>query len=160
MVLMNTMNLTAPDANAVYLFYHGSSLPTSIFGTFLSLPNTLTSLSAMSYADMSAMIDGSARGNGQQFGASAFVGDEVTFWNGYNHLANFTAHYESQLLASYMIISPVPRSQWAVTSARGGNAIGDPGVAYAAINFEPIYPAGVLSVPADVTVGFDLLLSQ
>ncbi|KAJ6531140.1 hypothetical protein B0H19DRAFT_1190558 [Mycena capillaripes] len=160
MVLMNTMNLTAPDANLVYLFYEGTSLPKSIFGTFLSIPSTVTSLSPMSYADMATMIDGSARGNGQQFGASAFVGDEATFLQGFNHLVNFTAHYNSQLIASYMIISPVPRSQWVVSKARGGNAIGDPGVAYAAINFEPIYPAGVLAVPANVTMGFDLLLSQ
>ncbi|KAJ7481086.1 FAD-binding domain-containing protein [Mycena galericulata] len=160
MVLMNTMNLTADDANIVYLFYEGASLPTSIFGTFLSIPSTSQTLSATSYANMANMINGSARGNGQQFGASAFVGNETTFLNGFNSLVNFTAHYESQLEASYMIISPVPRSQWAVTQARGGNAIGDPGVAYAAINFEPIYPAGVLAVPADVTAGFDLLLSQ
>lgn len=144
---MNTMDLTADDANVVYLFYEGTSLPTSIFGTFLSIPSTSQTLAPMSYAQMATMIDGSARGNGQQFGASAFVGDEATFLQGFNSLVNFTAQYESQLLASYMIISPVPRSQWAASAARGGNAIGDPGVAYAAMNFEPIYPAGVLAVP-------------
>ena len=79
---------------------------------------------------MGTMITGSARGNGQQFGASAFVGDEVIFLQGLNSLANCTAHYGAQLAALYMIVLSVPRSQWAVSAARGGNAIGDPRVAY------------------------------
>ncbi|KAJ6622881.1 FAD-binding domain-containing protein [Mycena sp. CBHHK59/15] len=160
MVLMNTMDLTSADANIVYMYYQGTELPESIFGTFLSIPNTLQSFSNVSYYEMGTQIAGNARGNGQQFGASAFVGDEETFLDGFNHLVNFTANFKDQLDSSYMIISPVPRSQWAVTKERGGNAIGDPGVAYAAMNFEPIYPAGVTAIPADVSAGFDLLLSQ
>ncbi|KAJ7685680.1 FAD-binding domain-containing protein [Mycena polygramma] len=160
MVLMSTMDLTATDAHIVYVFYQGASLPTSIYGTFLSIPNTTATLSSMSYADMATMIPGNARGNGQQFGAASYIGDEATFLTGFNHFVNFTAHYKSLFEASYLIISPVPRSQWAVSTARGGNAIGDPGVAYASMNFEPIYLPGILAVPANVTAGFDLLLSQ
>ncbi|KAJ7463627.1 FAD-binding domain-containing protein [Mycena latifolia] len=160
-VLMNTINLTALDANVIYLFYKGASLPQSIFGDFLSIPSTSQSLSALSYFDISNLISGNARGNGQQFGASAWVGDKKTFLSGYNHLINFTRTFETELLASYMIISPIPRSQWtAAPEARGPNAIGDPGVAYAAINFNLIYPAGVTTIPTDVNAGFQLLLSQ
>ncbi|KAJ7463568.1 FAD-binding domain-containing protein [Mycena latifolia] len=160
-VIMNTVNLTALDANVVYLFYKGAHLPKSIFGDFLSIPRTSQSLSALSSFDMSNLISGNARGNGQQFGASAWVGDKKTFLSGYNHLINFTRTFEPELLASYMVISPIPRSQWtAVPKARGPNAIGDPGVAYAAINFYLIYPAGVTKIPKNVDAGFQLLLSQ
>ncbi|KAJ7652381.1 FAD-binding domain-containing protein, partial [Mycena polygramma] len=158
-VLLNTVNLTAVDANTIYLFYQGASLPSSVFGDFLSIPSTSTSLSALSYYDMSNLIAGSARGNGQQFGATSWVRDETTFLNGYNHLINFTQSFEADLLASFLIISPIPRSQWAA-SRSGPNAIGDPGVAYAAINYNLIYPTSLTAVPADVNAGFQHLLSQ
>ncbi|KAJ7159198.1 FAD-binding domain-containing protein [Mycena crocata] len=159
-VLMNTQNLTAPDANIIYLFYKGANLPSSIFGHFLSIPSTSQSLSPLSYYEISNLIPGDARGNGNQFGASSWVGNEATFLTGYNHLINFTRTFEAELLASYMIISPIPRSQWTAYKARGANAIGDPGVAYAAINFNLIYPAGVTTIPKRVNDGFKLLLSQ
>ncbi|KAJ7706613.1 FAD-binding domain-containing protein [Mycena metata] len=159
-VILNTVNLTAVDANTVYLFYNGASLPPGIFGDFLSIPNTSQTLSPLSYYDISNLISGSARGNGQQFGASSWVGDEGTFLAGYNHLVNFTQTFPADLIASYLIISPIPQSQWAATAARGPNAIGDPGVAYATINFNLIYPAGVTVRPQDVDDGFKLLLSQ
>ncbi|KAJ6492159.1 FAD-binding domain-containing protein [Mycena sanguinolenta] len=158
-VLMNTIDLTAADANVIYLFYNGTSLPTAIFGDFLSIPSTSTSLSPLSYYDISNLISGSARGNGQQFGASSWVGDEATFLHGYNQLSAFTQAFETELLASYMIISPIPRSQWAATQS-GPNAIGDPGVAYAAINFNLIYPPGVTTIPNDVNAGFQSFLSS
>ncbi|KAF7335779.1 FAD-binding protein [Mycena venus] len=159
-VILNTMNLTAVDANTVYLFYKGANLPTNIFGSFLSIPSTSTSLSLLSYYDISNLIAGSSRGNGQQFGASSWIGDEGTFLKGYNHLINFTRAFETELLTSDMIISPIPLSQWTARSSRGVNAIGDPGVPYAAINFHLIYPAGVTTIPTDVDAGFKLLLSQ
>ncbi|KAJ7136833.1 FAD-binding domain-containing protein [Mycena epipterygia] len=159
-VLMNTINLAAADANIIYLFYKGTSLPTTIFGDFLSIPSTSQSLSPLSYFDIEALIDGSARGNGQQFGASSWVGDEATFLNGYNHLINFTTTFETQLSAAYMIISPIPRSQWTAAGATTPNAIGNPGVAYATINFNLIYPSGVTIKPPNVNAGFKFLLSQ
>lgn len=155
------MDLEATDANIIYAFYNGPSLPSSIFGDFLAIPYTSASLAPLSYYDISNLIaPGSARGFGQQFGASSFVGDETLFLDGYRHLINFTTTFMPDLLASYLIISPVPRSQFAASQARGGNAIGDPGVAYAAMNFEPIYPAGVTAIPGPVKDGFKLLLEQ
>ncbi|KAJ7463581.1 FAD-binding domain-containing protein [Mycena latifolia] len=160
-VIMNAMNLIALDTHVVYLFYKGAHLPKSIFGDFLSIPSTSQSLSALSYFDMSNLIPGNARGNGQQFGASAWVGDRKTFLSGYNHFIKFTRTFESERLTSHMIISPIPRSQWtAAPKARGANAIGDPGVSYATINFYLIYPAGVTMRPKNVNAGFQLLLSQ
>ncbi|KAJ7193115.1 FAD-binding domain-containing protein [Mycena pura] len=159
-VLLNTVNLTAPDANVVYLFYNGASLPTSIFGEFLSIPSTSQTLSPLSYYDISFLRPGNGRGNGNQFGATAWVGAEASFLNGYNHLVNFTQTFESKLLMSTLSISPIPRSQWTATRS-GPNAIGgDPGVNYAAINYHLVYPTGVTTRPADVDAGFRFLLSQ
>ncbi|KAJ7136835.1 FAD-binding domain-containing protein [Mycena epipterygia] len=159
-VLLNTINLTAVDANIIYLFYKGASLPANIFGDFLSIPSTSRSLSPLSYFDIAGLIDGNARGNGQQFGASSWVGDETTFLNGYNHLINFTTTFKAQLSAAYMIISPIPRSQWTAANATSPNAIGNPGVAYAAINFNLIYPTNITTMPPSVNAGFKFLLSQ
>ncbi|KAJ7073927.1 FAD-binding domain-containing protein [Mycena amicta] len=160
MLIANTMDLTSPTANVVYMYYQGSSLPTSIFGTFLSLNATVTSLSAVSYVDMANTIPGNARGNGQNFGAASFIGNEATFWKGFQLLSNFTAQYGDQLDACHLVVSVVPRSQWAASKARGPNAIGDPGVAYAAMNYYAIYPAGVLAPSPAVKAGFETLLSQ
>ncbi|KAJ7645194.1 FAD-binding domain-containing protein [Mycena polygramma] len=158
-VLLNTVNLTATDACTVYLFYHGAALPSDIFGSFLSIPSTSQTLSPLSYYDIEFLIPGSARGNGNQFGAASWEGDESVFLSGYNHLLNFTRTYEQELLGSILIISPIPRSQWAAAKS-GPNAIGDPGVAYAAINFNLIYPTGVTVRPPNVQPGFELLLAQ
>jgi len=158
-VLLNTLNLTAVDANIIYLFYNGPSLPESIFGDFLSIPSTSQSLSPLSYFEISNLIAGNTRGNGEQFGASSWVGDEATFLNGYSHLINFTRTFEADLIESVLIISPIPRSQWKASKS-GPNAIGDPGVAYATINFNLIYVPGVTTRPKDVDAGFKLLLSQ
>ncbi|KAJ7659191.1 FAD-binding domain-containing protein [Mycena polygramma] len=161
--IMNTENLSAVDTNTVYVFYQGASLPDDIFGSFLSIPSTSQSLSPLSYHDISFLIPGNERGNGQQFGASSWVGDEATFLAGYNHLVNFTRTFDNQLVSSSLIISPIPQSQWKSGTARGHgatNAIGDPGVSYAAINFYPVYPAGLTTIPKDVNAGFQLLLKQ
>ncbi|KAJ6514314.1 FAD-binding domain-containing protein [Mycena vitilis] len=158
-VLLNTVNLTATDACTVYLFYHGATLPSDIFGSFLSIPSTSQTLSPLSYYDIEFLIPGSERGNGNQFGAAAWEGDESVFLSGYNHLLNFTSTYQQELLGSVLIISPIPRSQWAAAKS-GPNAIGDPGVAYAAINFNLIYPTGLTVRPPNVQPGFELLLAQ
>ncbi|KAJ7852766.1 FAD-binding domain-containing protein [Mycena olivaceomarginata] len=145
-VLIKASNLTPADANVlICLFYKGGSPPTNIFGDFLSLPNTSTSLSPLSCYGISSLISGSGRGNSQQFGASSWTGNEATFLNGYNHFMNFTRTFGTDLLAADLIISPIPRSQcqWTANKSRGLNAIGDPGVAYAAINFNLIYPTGL-----------------
>ncbi|KAJ6468931.1 FAD-binding domain-containing protein [Mycena sanguinolenta] len=152
-------NIPSNVTNTVYMFYNGPSLPHSVFGDFLSIPNTSASLSPLSYFDISNLIPGNARGNGQQFGAASWVGDEATFRSGYSHFLNFTQAFAADLSTSDMIISPIPRSQWNATKT-GANAIGDPGVAYAAINFNLVYNAGVTVQPPGVQAGFELLLEQ
>jgi hypothetical protein len=70
---------------------------------------------------------------------------------------NLTWTFGTDLLAADLIISLIPRSQW---KSRSLNAISDPGVAYAAINFNLIYPTGVTIISKRVNAGFQLLLSQ
>ena len=157
MAIMNT--IPSDVTTTVYMFYNGPSLPHSVFGDFLSIPNTSASLSPLSYFDISNLIPGNARGNGQQFGAASWVGDEATLRSGYSHFLNFTQAFAADLFTSDLIISPIPRSQWNATKT-GANAIGDPGVAYAAINYYLIYNAGVTVQPPGVQAGFELLLEQ
>ncbi|KAJ7151920.1 FAD-binding domain-containing protein [Mycena crocata] len=160
MVVMNTKNLTDVAANIIYLFYKGAELPERIFGDFLAIPPTFQSLSPLSYFDISNMIPGGDRGNGQQFGSSSWVGDEATFWEGYNHLANFTKRFDSDLFASLMVISPVPRSAWTARQSAGPKAFNDPGVAYASMNFNIVHSPGVTTLPKGVDEGFRFLLTQ
>lgn len=157
--MLTTTNLTSADANTAYVFYDGAGLPESIFGDFLSIPSTSQNLAPLSYSDIGDLISGAASGNGAQFGASSWVGDETTFLDGYHHFINFTQAFKSELLAADLIISPVPQSQWAA-SLSGPNAIGNPGVSYAAINFYLAYPTNQTTRPQTVNDGFHLLLSQ
>ncbi|KAJ7055738.1 FAD-binding domain-containing protein [Mycena amicta] len=158
-VIMGTTNLSSTTANTAYLFYEGTELPTSIFGEFLSIPSTTQSFGPLSYYDIQALIAGNARGNGQQFGASSWIGDEGLFLGGYHGFQNFTNHFGSQLIAADLIISPVPRTQWAATRS-GPNAIGpDPGVNYATINFYLVYDAGLTPRPETVNLAFRSFLS-
>ncbi|KAF7335888.1 FAD-binding protein [Mycena sanguinolenta] len=137
--IMNT--IPSDVTTTVYLFYNGLSLPHSIFGEFLSIPNTSVSLSPLSYFDISNLVPGNARGNGQQFGAAS------------------SEAFAADLFTSDLVISPIPRSQWKATKT-GANAIGDPGVAYAAINYHLVHNAGVTVQPPGIQAGFELLLEQ
>lgn len=160
-VIIDSINVNAVDANQIYVFYQGPSLPDSIFGSFLSIPSTASSLSPLSYHEMSNLIPASAGGNGAQFGASSWVGDEDIFLNGLDHQVNFTRTFESELARSLLVISPIPLQQWtAAPESRGLNAIGNPGVSYPAINYELVYPPGVTTRPVNVDAGFKLLISQ
>ncbi|KAJ7202444.1 FAD-binding domain-containing protein [Mycena rebaudengoi] len=159
-VLMNTVDTSAADANIIYLFYKGTSLPPSIFGEFLAIPSTSQTLSPLSYFEISNLIPGNGRGFGQQFGSSSLIGDNAHFQDAYSHLVNFTSSFPGQLAGAYLIISPVPKTQFDVSQARGGNAMGDVNVNYASLNYNLIYPEGVTTIPANVNTGFKLLLSQ
>ncbi|KAJ7635403.1 FAD-binding domain-containing protein [Roridomyces roridus] len=158
-MIINTANLTSPTSNTLFFFYKGDSLPWSIFGEFLCIPSTSQSLSPLSYFDITFLIAGNTRVNGNQFGASAWVGDDAAFLNGFNHLLNFTQNFGTRLVEASMIVSPIPLSQWEA-SLSGPNAIGNPGVSYGAINWDIVYPAGETERPQDIDDGVKLLISQ
>ncbi|KAJ7813946.1 FAD-binding domain-containing protein [Mycena olivaceomarginata] len=158
-ILLLNSDTVSPGAHSAYVFYKGKSLPQSIFGDFLSIPSTSQTLSPLSYYDISFLIPGDTRGNGQQFGATSWVGDEETFLNGYNHFLNFTNTFSAQLASSFFIISPIPSFQW-TASRSGPNVIGSPGVSYAAINFWLVYSPNIKAVPPTVQAGFEFLFKQ
>ncbi|KAJ7812728.1 hypothetical protein B0H14DRAFT_2377419 [Mycena olivaceomarginata] len=111
------------DANVIiYLFYKGGSLPTNIFGNFLSIPNTSTSLSPLTPgATSEACKHQVCYMHVAHSGNKAHKGDEATCLNDYNHFMNFTRTFGTDLLAVDLIILPIPRSQW---KSHGLNTIG------------------------------------
>ncbi|KAF7327194.1 FAD-binding protein [Mycena kentingensis (nom. inval.)] len=162
LLIQDGLSPTGPAANILFLYYNGASLPASVFNTFLSLqPNaTSSSFSAVSYAELVTMTAANERGNGQNFGAASFIGSEATFARGFNQLANFTDAFGAQLASFNTIVSVIPRSQWIASAQRGPNAIGDPGKAYAAMNYYAVYPAGQTTQNKTVKEGFELMLEQ
>ncbi|KAK7045158.1 FAD-binding protein [Favolaschia claudopus] len=150
---------TSAAAHNIYVFYKGTSLPPDIFGDFLAIPSTAQNLSPLSYYDISFLIAGDARGNGEQFGASSWVGDEQLFANGYRDFVNYTNAFRTDVISSFLIVSPIPSVQWAA-SRSGPNAIGNPGVSYATINYYNIYDPSLTSVPPAAQVGLELLFKQ
>ncbi|KAF7311200.1 FAD-binding protein [Mycena kentingensis (nom. inval.)] len=160
LLLQDGLAPAGPSANVLYLYYNGPSLPTSIYGPFLSLNATSVSFSALSYAEIAAAIPGNERGNGQGFGAASFIGSEATFHKGFNQVRNFTTTFGAQLASFNTIVSVVPRSQWVASTKRGPNAIGDPGKAYAVMNYYVVYPAGQTQQGTEVRAGVELLMEQ
>ncbi|KAJ7614519.1 FAD-binding domain-containing protein [Roridomyces roridus] len=159
-IALNTFNISASDATILYVFYLGNNLPQHIFGEFLSISSTSQSLSPLSYFDMAFLVPGNARGNGQQFGGSSWLGDQGMFLNGYNRFLDFTAAFaHPHLVASSLIISPILVSQWEA-SLSGPNAMGNPGVPYASINFDLTYAPGDAFRPEDVDEGFKSMLAE
>ncbi|KAJ7616044.1 FAD-binding domain-containing protein [Roridomyces roridus] len=160
-MLVSASDTTSATAHACYFFYKGTTLPTSIFGELLSVPSTSQTFSTYSFYDITFLITGDDGPNGQQFGATAFVGDEsgAAFLNGYNNLVNFTQTFSEQLIGSFFTVSPIPLSQWAA-SLSGENAIGNPGVNYGAIDFNLVFPDNESTRPAALNDAFELLLSQ
>ncbi|KAJ7610133.1 FAD-binding domain-containing protein [Roridomyces roridus] len=158
-MILNAYDTTSTTAHACYFFYKGTSLPTSIFGEFLSIPSTSQTFSSYSYYDITFLIQGDNGPNGQQFGASSFIGDETTFINGYAKAVNFTQHFADQLIRSEYTISPIPQSVWAA-SLSGPNAIGNPGVNYATVDFNLVFPDNEATRPPLLNAAYKLLLAQ
>ncbi|CAK5284573.1 unnamed protein product [Mycena citricolor] len=157
--LISLMNVLPTPANIAYMFYQGSSLPKSIFGDFLAIPGASPAFSPLSYYDIEMLIPGNGRGNGNQFGGSAWVGDEAAYWAGYQKLQSFAAQYGSKLHGAFLIVSPIPEVQWRA-SRNGKSLVGNPGVSYGAINYNLVYPAGVSTLPADADAGFQRMLQE
>lgn len=144
------------------LFYEGTSLPMDIFGEFLSIPATSTTLGPMSFSDVQNVLAADVNGNGQIFGASALVGDEQLFLDALTHWTNFSLAFKDNPALSTVILAftPIPQSQIDAGRAKGGNAIDPPDGAYAAVQMEKTFFPGVTRVPEDVEQGGQLLFQQ
>ncbi|KAJ7684279.1 FAD-binding domain-containing protein [Mycena polygramma] len=145
----------------VDMFYHGSELPTDIFGDFLSIPAVTSQLGPMSYPEVLATLGPeSDRGFVQHYGASALVGDEGLFLDAFNHWSNFTSAGFEDLNLTTLGITPITKSQIQAGRAKGGNIISPPDGPFAAIQLGESFKAGVRSISPVVQQGIDLLFEQ
>ncbi|KAF8574997.1 FAD-binding domain-containing protein [Ramaria rubella] len=164
-LLTSLVNTVIPGAVlpiiAVNLFYIGPELPTSIFGEFLAINSTEQILSPLSYFDVAGTLGtGADRGNGVLFGASALVGDESLYLDAFNHIANFTTTFQSELNITVLAFTPVLGPQIQAGRARGGNAIDPPDGGYAAVQIQKQFLPGVLTISPEVEDGVQLLFEQ
>jgi len=146
---------------AVYVFYNGPSLPTTVYGEFLSIPATQRVLGPLSYLEVTTSIGGMGdHGSGQHFGASALSNTENLYLDALTHWRNFSDSFSSSMTLSVLAFTPVLEPQIQAGRARGGNAMSPPDGGYAAVQFAQTFVPGVTSMPADFEQGFQLLLTQ
>ena len=134
------------------LFYRGSSLPTTIFGDFLSIPATFKQLAPVSYLEANQIIGpGAARGFGQLFGASAFKGGDVDqYMNAFRQWNAYSRIMGSTMFATVLAFTPVIDAQILVGRANGGNLMDPPRGNYAAIQVQTQMAPGLLTIPSFV----------
>ncbi|KDR71083.1 hypothetical protein GALMADRAFT_229731 [Galerina marginata CBS 339.88] len=132
------------------LIYHGTSLPPSIFGDFLSIPATSTQLSPLSYIDTNSLLgSGAARGFGQRFGASAFSGPVDQYLNAFRVFNQFTLAVQSTMFLTVLAFTPILQSQVLAGRARGSNIFDPPAQNYAAVQFAISTQPGITQLPAE-----------
>ncbi|KAI3604575.1 fad dependent [Moniliophthora roreri] len=148
----------------VYVFYQGKELPESIFGEFLSIPHTSSSISAMSYADIVANTFPRQDDHGSTYiyGSSALSGqDEEAFLNVYNTNLQFTKENLDLLNNTSITLTPIPDSQIQFGRDRGGNAIDAPLTGgYAVVQMAQTLRAGQVEVPQSILDAKRNLLDQ
>ncbi|KAF8649064.1 hypothetical protein AX16_006037 [Volvariella volvacea WC 439] len=142
--------------------YRGSSLPTEVFGPFLSIPSIFQQLGPLDYSEVSSILgSGGDRGWGQLFGASSFTGEDVErYTNAFVHWQNFTQSFKDELSGIVLAFTPIPNSQIFAGRERGGNAIDPPLGGYAALQFYTQHLQGVTTVSSQLERGRKLYLNQ
>lgn len=148
----------------VNLFYNGKSLPSNIFGEFLSIKATNTSITPMSYADIVANTFPGQDDHGSTYvyGSSVLKGnDGQSFVDAVAHNLNFTQTLKANLASTALTFTPIPDSQILAGRARGGNVIDPPLVGgYAVVQIMQTLPLGVVDVPPAIAAGKQQLLRQ
>ncbi|TFK32381.1 hypothetical protein BDQ12DRAFT_707669 [Crucibulum laeve] len=148
-------------SHVVTMFYRGSTLPSSIFGEFLSIPSTVQLLGPKSYIEVASSLgDGADRGILSLFGASARKGGPEQFLDAFRHWTNYTIAVQGSVNTSIMAFTPILDTQIVASRASGGNVINPPRGSYAAIQLETQLSPGVLEVPVDIERGRQLLFKQ
>jgi hypothetical protein len=163
MAFTNTVNGSEITASHILtLFYHGSSLPTSIFGDFLSIPSTVSQIGPVSYVDANNILGaGADRGFGQLFGASAFKGGVVEqYANAFRAWNEYTETIPSALFGTVLAFTPIIDAQILAGRANGGNPMDPPRGNYAAVEILSQMSAGVPTLPSFVQTARDTLFSQ
>jgi hypothetical protein len=145
------------------VFYQGTSLPPSIFSSFLSIPSTSQTLTPQSYSSMAKVVDTQdSPGFGQLFGATALTGPPERYIDAFKQYKNISmAIFPSgKVLATSLAFTPIPKSQILAGRKNGGNAI-DPSLeSYAAVDLHIQFLPGVTEVPEDVESARQLFFEQ
>jgi hypothetical protein len=154
---------TITTAHFAAVFYQGTSLPSSIFSSFLSIPSTSQTLAPQSYSSMAAVVDTQdGPGFGQLFGATALTGPTEGFINAFNHYKDLSMAIlpGGKAMESSLAFTPIPKSQILIGRKNGGNAI-DPSLeSYAAVKLQTRFLPGVTEVPEDVERARQLFFEQ
>jgi hypothetical protein len=148
--------LTTPIA---YVFYHGPSLPSGVFGELLAIPGAAADVGPRSYSDFANMIVTNG-GLGQLMGATALAGGEAQYVDMLDHWQNFSGSLRSTVSTTLLALTPVPLSQITVGYARGGNAIAPPSKPYTLVLFQEMLDPRIAVVPQDLLDGKLLLYEQ
>ena len=163
MAFTNTLNGTEiVGSHILTLFYHGSSLPPSIFGEFLSIPSTFSELGPVSYIDANSILgSGATRGFGQLFGASAFQGGVVAqYANAFNAWTEYTQTIKTAVFGTVLAFIPIIDAQTLAGQANGGNLMDPPRGNYAAVQIQSQMAMGVPTLPAFVQAARTKLFSR
>lgn len=154
-------NAGSPDqaVHVAFMFYKGPELPSEIFGDLVAVPSIQSSLSAMSYYDVTVFGGpGGDYGYGQQNAGSALI-EKEEFKAALEHYQNYTTTFAEHIVSAWMIVTPVTTSQIDAGKARGGNIIGGTR-AHGSIAFSDTYTQGMTELPDDVKRGRRLLMKQ
>ncbi|KAF8960802.1 hypothetical protein BDZ97DRAFT_1921875 [Flammula alnicola] len=163
MAFTNSVNGSdVTSSHILTLFYRGSSLPTSVFGDFLSIPATFTQLGPVSYVDANNVLgSGANRGFGQLFGASAFKGGVVDqYMNAFKAWNEYTLAIQDALFATVLAFTPIIDAQILAGQANGGNLMDPPRGNYAAVQVQSQMLMGVPTIPSFVETARQTLFSQ
>lgn len=163
MAFTSTVNGSTVSASHILtLFYHGTSLPPSIFGEFLSIPATFKDIGPVSYiAANNVLGSGATRGFGQLFGASAFQGGVVAqYQNAFNAWTEYTQTIQSAVSGTVLAFTPIIDAQTLAGQANGGNLMDPPRGNYAAVQIQTQMNMGLITLPAFVQNARNILFSQ
>lgn len=143
-----------------------SSLPSTIFGDFLSIPSINITLPApVSYIEVSNTLPpGTSTDSGSFYGASAIAAtqDASVYIDALRHWTNFTETFAGSGGYSLTVLAftPVLGPQIQAGVARGGNAIDPPLGGYVAVQLAEQTVTGAPLPPAGAEEGKLLLLEQ
>jgi len=149
-------------APVLVAIYKGSSLPSSLFQEFLSIPSAGSQLGPLSYKEaMSLLGPGDDKSSIILFGASvlgatASASDYSDMYSKYN---NYTEHILPEIAGTVLAFTPIPRSQVLKGVEKGNNIMSPPLQNFVAIQFHTQLKPGTTSVPPLVANARKLLLT-
>ncbi|KAJ7590538.1 FAD-binding domain-containing protein [Mycena floridula] len=146
---------------AADIFYHGNSLPDTIFGELLSIPGASAALTPLSYLEVaSSLPSGNDRGSTSFYGASAFGKNETQYLDAFSHFMETVSAFADEAAIVTLAFTPVLQPQIDAGRARGGNAIDPPDGGYAAVQINQQLLPGLTAVSRKFEEARRLLFKQ